>query len=75
MNKNKIYLYNIMDSFMKYNKKKYNNLLYFIIILIIIYVFYLFINSNNFENKESYNNYYNIENDEFNYYRCPEKEL
>jgi hypothetical protein len=75
MNKNKIYLYNIMDSFMKYNKKNYNNLLYFIIILIIIYIFYLFINSNIFENKESYNNYYNIENDELNYYRCPEKEL
>jgi hypothetical protein len=58
---------------MKYNK--FSNIKYFIyliIFIIILYLLYIFYKKTN---KELFNNYYNLENDNINYYRCPEKQL
>ena len=66
---------------MKYNKyNKFFNIKYFIyliifiIILYLLYIFYKEISKKS--NKELFNNnYYNLDNDNINYYRCPEKKL
>ena len=63
---------------MKYNK--FSNIkffrikyfIYLIIFIIILYLLYIFYKKTN---KEYFNNYYNLENDNINYYRCPQKQL
>jgi hypothetical protein len=58
---------------MKYNKiSNIKYFIYLIIFIIILYLLYIFYKK---KNKELFNNYYNLENDNINYYRCPEKQL